>query len=473
MEAIGGYQLLGRVSENRPVSVWKGRHPASAREVAVKQVELTSNLSITRLRVQMRLLSGISHPSIVEVLDLIEEQGRVWLVEDWVEGASVAEIVETRAFSAEQAVAIVSDALAGLAHLHDRAIIHGNVTSASLLLDHSGATRLTDFGVAGDPSGPVTPQSDIRAVAAVLEGLVSQRPANIAEVLSAAQSTDPGRGFANAGDLRRALDEAATIDFGPGWRDRVELRRGDSPALEVETVGSAAAQSTSLPVLLAAAPESTAAMPALPASAPTNDGPTAHRVKVRSTKRTPRAADPSVDVREYLDPRSGNRANDVSAGKVIPIAATVVVIAAIIVLLLTHHDTNKTTTAGLAFRGSYSVTTTLRSAGIGSDQGQPVGTVHTEQWQVTPTCASSGSCTASITSSEGVAFALVYADGAWTGERAVTSTGGCVNADSFTLSSASSSVDTKLTGTVLVVAGGCGQPGSEAASVVLTRIKSS
>jgi tRNA A-37 threonylcarbamoyl transferase component Bud32 len=471
MDAVGGYQLLGRVSENQPESVWKGRHPTSARQVALTQVELTNDDSITRLQAKVRILSGISHPGLVEVLELIEDQPHAWLVEEWVEGVPLADVVATDGtLSAEESVAVVGGVLAGLAHVHYRAIVHGNVTTTSILLDRTGTAKLTNFGDAAEMAVPLTLRSDVRDVGRVLDALLPNAPTNVDQVIQRALALDPAHRFSDAGEFRTALDRAATEDFGVGWRDRVELsgraRVRESlyassndanpfPGAEVAAPGPASP-------LQVAAPD---VLPAPPAH------PVAHRVKVRSPKRARRPVEGKDTALDFLEARELRlTGSDGNAGKLIPIAATIVVVAAIIVLVLTHHDTRNATAPGLAFNGTYSVTTTLKSAGVGVDHGLAAGTVHKDQWVVTPSCSQSGDCTASVTDSTGAAFALTYADGSWTGQRAVTSAGGCFSAYTFALvAPGTTSTDDKLSGTAAVVSGGCGQSGTEAQSLLINR----
>ena len=476
MDAVGGYQLLGRVSDDRPLPVWKGRHPASARSVALKQVELTTDDAIDRLRAQVRVLAGIAHPSLVEVLELIEDQDHAWLVEEWVDGISLSALLaEGGAFSPQQAAAVVSDVLAGLAHVHHRAIVHGGVSTATVLIDQTGTARLTDFGVTAGRSGsPVTLQSDVHSVGSVLCQLQPDLPPELAQVGRTALADEPG--FRDAASFRTALDQAAAECFGADWREHVDLTSrvheratapvgGPSVAAGAESAADAVHGSvTSEPAQPVVAPSGS-----LPSALPPSVQ--AHRVKVRSPKRSARPPEAGADAPPSLEPGAKRLApGDGNPGKTIPIIAAVVVVAAIIILVLSRHDMKKTTTAATTFKGSYTVTATLKSAGVGADQGRPLDSVRTETWQVSSTCPATGECTATVTSAGGSAFALAFANGAWTGERAMPALGTCSGAYSVSLIPSGTS-GAQLLGTMLGVAGGCAQQGTETEALVVTRAK--
>jgi hypothetical protein len=310
---------------------------------------------------------------------------------------------------------------------------------------------------------PFTLRSDVRDAGRVLEALLPGAQRHIDHVDRVAQralALDPAERFNDAGEFRTALDQAASEDFGPEWRDRVDL---SGLARVPEPVDVPSDEPISVP--LVELPDDTKLIVPAPIH------PVAHRVKVRSPKRPQRPAGGTTDPSTFLEARDIRlTGGDGNAGKLIPIAAAVVVIAAIIVLVFTHHDSKPTSAPALSFRGTYSVTTTLKSAGVGVDQGQPAGTVRTERWVVTPTCPSSGDCTASVAVATGTAFALTYSDGSWGGQRAVTSANGCVSAYTYTLVTAGTgSTAAELSGTAVAIAAGCGPPGPETQSLLLTR----
>ena len=281
---VGGYQLLELVSSSPTGAVWHGRDPALGREVAVKQVARNAFASVERLRAEAQLLARLPHPNIVTVIDLVETPDQLWLIEEWIAGAILPEVVaHAGRLSAPQAVGTVRGALLGLAHAHANRIVHGDVAPANLLLDLHGTTRLIDFGLAG-PAGapgvtgtpgylspeavrgqPLVPASDVFSAAAVLALLLRGRPlyegtspqtvlaaqfapeqpdlrgipGPVAAVLAGALSPQPGERPADAGRMLGLLDEAAEHSFGPGWWGAAGMAGAVSAAVTATVAGGA------------------------------------------------------------------------------------------------------------------------------------------------------------------------------------------------------------------------------------------
>jgi serine/threonine protein kinase len=446
LDAVGGYQLLGRLSENRPVSVWKGHDPAHERDVALKRVELTTDEAITRLRRQARVLAGISHPGIVEVLELVEEGDHAWLVEVWIDGIPLSLILERGGpLTAAQATAVIGDALLGLAYAHEQGLVHGNIATEALLLDSAGRTRLSDFGAPiGQPIRPVTPSSDVHALAALLADLAPDAPEAIRSAIAHTIA-----GPSSADDFCRELETAAAASFGPAWREVAVSGR----VLE------------SLAERVVEAPMHPVEEPAVIASPARDD------VQVRSAVRvhTP-SGDPGV--RRYFESRAirGNRPGR-NASWLVPLLAGVVVVAAIIILVLSRQVTkDKGSNPGLKFDGRYTVVTTLQTAGIGADAGKAPRSVLTDVWSVDASCTSASACTETVKPSAGMPFRLVLHDGRWTGALAMQTAAGCVGAYSFVLNrDPNTAAGTRLVGSMIGVFGGCGQLGTENATVVVSK----
>lgn len=259
---IGSYELAEQVAISPTGSVWLGRDPTLGRNVALKQVAAGAFRTVDRLRAEARTLARLSHPNIVAVINLIEADGQLWLVEEWVDGLTLPAVLRrVGRFSPTQAVAAVRGGLLGLAYAHANGVVHGDVSPSNLLLDLYGTTKLIDFGlaqpagatgVAGTPgylspeaaSGrPLLPASDVYSAAAVLALLLRGRPlfegataeavlaaqfrpggpsfggidAHIGTVLQAAMAPSTADRPADAGQFLAALDVAADRTFGHGW----------------------------------------------------------------------------------------------------------------------------------------------------------------------------------------------------------------------------------------------------------------
>ncbi len=154
-EMFGPYavvELVGRGTGR----VFRARHVELGRDAAVKElaesVRGAPGVS-ERLRAEAERLAGLSHPNIVALYDYVEEPGRSWLAEQWVEGAPLERILAVHGrLSPEQALGVVRGAVLGLAHAHERGLVHRDVSAGNILADLAGTSMLVDFGLAG-PAG--------------------------------------------------------------------------------------------------------------------------------------------------------------------------------------------------------------------------------------------------------------------------------------------------------------------------------
>lgn len=164
---LGNYELLLRVGRGGMATVWVARERAQAskddRLVAVKVMltELADESEFIKMFLdEVRLVRSIRHPNVVDVYDVGEHEGMMWMAMEWVEGESlhtvIAEAGKRRAIPPELAVRIISNAAAGLHAAHElrdmdgslRGVVHRDISPHNILIGTNGAVKLVDFGVA-------------------------------------------------------------------------------------------------------------------------------------------------------------------------------------------------------------------------------------------------------------------------------------------------------------------------------------
>ncbi|HEX4231231.1 MAG TPA: serine/threonine-protein kinase [Bryobacteraceae bacterium] len=161
MEQIGRYRILEELGRGAMGVVCKALDPKIGRTVAIKSIRL-SDLTDTseRQRVRDRLLreaqsAGVlSHPNIVTIYDILEQQDLAYIFMEYVSGPSLEKMMRDGALpSREQLVQLLRQTAAALDYAHQKGIVHRDIKPANLLVADGGSgegpiAKITDFGVA-------------------------------------------------------------------------------------------------------------------------------------------------------------------------------------------------------------------------------------------------------------------------------------------------------------------------------------
>ena len=159
----GRYALSEVLGRGGMGTVWLATDRVLEREVALKEVTFSVDLTdeeraVLRERTlrEARAAARLDHPCVTTVYDVIEEDGKPWLVMEHVSARSLQEILEEQGPLPPAAVARIGlDVLAGLDAAHGVGIVHRDVKPANVLVGRNGHACLTDFGIAtttGDSS---------------------------------------------------------------------------------------------------------------------------------------------------------------------------------------------------------------------------------------------------------------------------------------------------------------------------------
>ncbi len=150
----GRYKVLESVSSGGIGSVYKAERTQLGRIVAVKFLHgpLVNNADmIRRFEQEARLMSRLDHPHCVSVIDF-GVSGEPFIVMEFVTGTTLRKLIDDGPVPPARALAIVKQILAGLAHAHEKGIIHRDMKPANVMLaQHTGTgdhARILDFGLA-------------------------------------------------------------------------------------------------------------------------------------------------------------------------------------------------------------------------------------------------------------------------------------------------------------------------------------
>jgi serine/threonine protein kinase len=266
------YRLLTEVGRGGMGTVWHARDEVLGRDVAVKEVILPHGFSDEEREIQhkrtfreARTAARLSHPGVVTVYDVVEEDGRPWIVMELIRARSLHEQIKKDGVLDPRKVADIGRQMAGALRVaHEAGILHRDVKPSNVLVSGSRAV-LTDFGIAraqsdatltqtgmliGSPAyiaperarGRVAvPASDMWSLGVTMYAAVEgkspfERPDAMASLV--AVLTDEPAPAPNAGPLRPVIEgllrkdpaERLTVDEVASMLERILASDADEPA---------------------------------------------------------------------------------------------------------------------------------------------------------------------------------------------------------------------------------------------------
>jgi eukaryotic-like serine/threonine-protein kinase len=164
---LGPYELIQRIATGGMAEVYLSRRAGPhgfQKVVAVKRIlpQLAQDTDFVAMFIdEARVCARLAHPNIVQVFDFGEHDGELYMAMEYVDGTTAARLVRAAASRGEDvpldaAIYIVLSVLRGLDYAHNArddenrplALVHRDVSPGNVLIDRSGAVKLTDFGIA-------------------------------------------------------------------------------------------------------------------------------------------------------------------------------------------------------------------------------------------------------------------------------------------------------------------------------------
>ena len=149
------YELLEEIGDGGTATVFKARCTVLDRIVAVKilKEELARDQAFVRkFRSEAQAAAQLSHPNIVNIYDVGEEDGLHYIVMEYVEGTSLNDYIDARApLLPDDAIRIAVMICDALEQAHSRGIIHRDIKPHNILMTPEGEIKVADFGIARAP----------------------------------------------------------------------------------------------------------------------------------------------------------------------------------------------------------------------------------------------------------------------------------------------------------------------------------
>ncbi|MEU0942888.1 serine/threonine-protein kinase [Streptomyces canus] len=153
----GRYRLEARIGRGGMGVVWRATDQLLGRQVAVKEIPLDETLSAEDARLQRDrtlreagAVARLSHPHIMVVHDVVEQDERPYIVMELIDGGSLADRISAHGpVDAAEAARIGADLLSALRAAHAAGVLHRDIKPANVLVESgTGRVVLTDFGIA-------------------------------------------------------------------------------------------------------------------------------------------------------------------------------------------------------------------------------------------------------------------------------------------------------------------------------------
>ena len=146
------YEIIKSIGEGGMANVYLAHDSILDRKVAIKVLrgDLENNEKfIRRFQREAKSVSDLSHPNIVEVYDVGEEEGQHYIVMEYIDGRTLKQLIQKRgALTVAEVLDIMTQLTDGLAAAHEAYIIHRDIKPQNIMILDNGMVKITDFGIA-------------------------------------------------------------------------------------------------------------------------------------------------------------------------------------------------------------------------------------------------------------------------------------------------------------------------------------
>ncbi len=146
------YEIIKSIGEGGMANVYLANDTFLDRKVAVKVLRgdlANDEKFIRRFQREAYAASTLSHPNIVEMYDVGEDNGTYYIVMEYIEGRTLKQLLKKRgSLTAPEVVDIMLQLTDGISHAHDMYIIHRDLKPQNIMISDDGKIKITDFGIA-------------------------------------------------------------------------------------------------------------------------------------------------------------------------------------------------------------------------------------------------------------------------------------------------------------------------------------
>jgi serine/threonine protein kinase len=152
---LGHYRIIREIARSND-AVYEAVDTRINRRVAIKELMMPPGATdavrqdrIARFQREARAAGSLTHPNIVTIFETEEENGRYFIVMEYLEGDNLRQKMDREgSLPPEEAVRIATQVLDGLAHAHSKGVIHRDIKPENIHILPTGLVKITDFGIA-------------------------------------------------------------------------------------------------------------------------------------------------------------------------------------------------------------------------------------------------------------------------------------------------------------------------------------
>lgn len=159
----GRYQITKEVGHGSMGVVYEAHDPQINRIVALKvlrQDRMGTEAFVTRFLKEAKVVGRLSHPNIVTIYDVGEEQDSIYIAMEFLAGSTLASFIQADTQRACKEVAAIGVQIAeALDYAHQKGVVHRDIKPSNIVMQENGLIKITDFGIAHIDDSSVTMQT--------------------------------------------------------------------------------------------------------------------------------------------------------------------------------------------------------------------------------------------------------------------------------------------------------------------------
>jgi serine/threonine protein kinase len=151
LEALGHYKILGRIGIGRMGDLYRARDTRAGRTVAIRTVAAEIADDPARRESYLgdaRATRALSHPNIAALYEIGDDQGRLFLVSEYVPGDTLKAVIAGRALNPRHALDHGIQLADALAEAHADGVVHRDISPSNIIITPKGNAKFLDFGLA-------------------------------------------------------------------------------------------------------------------------------------------------------------------------------------------------------------------------------------------------------------------------------------------------------------------------------------